>query len=231
MIASMPAPQPKQVEALIVYGETCSMESDESPQRVWPNVNSDLFREVAHQTATTAFPLYRRSTTDPWFGHVEGFRLAASAILKEVETGNPNQDSMVLPFLVCWRHYVELHLKSLINQVQFELGLPVEVPKTHRLDRLWREAAALIDQSEAFDDDETQGHVGRLILQLHEMDPTGQEARYPINTKGSFTLEGLWSLDMRAFHNEMEGIAGYLKGSEIGIDEHFHFLREVAEEW
>ncbi|MEU4571443.1 hypothetical protein [Nonomuraea sp. NPDC023979] len=207
------------------------MEWDE-PSPVWPSADSDLLREVSNETPTTAFPRYRRSVADPWLGHVEGFRAAAGTILKEVEAGSPHRDSLVLPFLVCWRHYVELHLKSLINQVQYELGLPVEVPKHHRLDKLWSVATDLIQKSEAFgeEDTETTAHVGRLILQLHEMDPTGQETRYPINTKGASTLDKIWCLDMRAFHNEMEGIASYLTGSEVGIDEHFRYLQEMAEE-
>jgi hypothetical protein len=73
-------------------------------------------------------------------------------------------------------------------------------------------------------------HAERLILQLHEMDPTAQESRYPITTKGSPTLASIPYLDMRTFHDAMEGVANFFTGSDTGLTEHFRMRGEIARE-
>lgn len=149
-----------------------------------------------------------------------------------MEETSLDQDSLVFPFLMCWRHYVELHLKSLINLIQRGLHLPIKTPPHHKIDKLWREAIALFDQVNAFgeDDKKTTQHVERLVLQLHELDPSAQEARYPITTKGSPTLAKILYLDMRTFHNAMEGVANFFTGSDVGLTEHFRVREEIARE-
>ena len=45
---------------------------------------------------------------------------------------------MVYPYLMCWRHFVELQLKSLILLSCKYLRDSIDFPRTHRLDILWR---------------------------------------------------------------------------------------------
>ncbi|WP_219468952.1 hypothetical protein, partial [Nonomuraea rhizosphaerae] len=139
--------------------------------------------------------------------------------------------SLIFPFLMCWRHYVEIRLKSLINLVQQGLGNEIDVPGTHNLAKLWEKTESLIAATEAFDDDESTRHVRRLILQLHALDPTAQEARYPITTKGRPTFDKVDRLDMRAIHEAMEGVAKYLTGTDVGLTEHFRYRQELVEEF
>jgi hypothetical protein len=195
----------------------------------WPNPKSNL-RAVGDESMV-AYPTWRRSQEDPWFGYVEGYRMAAQAIFDQARTCGLNHDSLIFPFLMCWRHYVELRLKSLINLVQHGTGVELDVPSTHNLAKLWEKAAGLIDEVGAFEEDKATQHVRRLILQLHALDPTAQEARYPMTTKGLPTFHGVDRLDMRTIHEAMEGVANYLTGTDVGLTERFRFRQELAEEY
>ncbi|MFG2071256.1 hypothetical protein [Nonomuraea maritima] len=195
----------------------------------WPNGTSDL-RAIGDESMV-AYPQWRRSSDDPWFGYVEGYRLAAQAIVNQAKAAGHANDSLIFPFLMCWRHYVEIQLKSLINLMQRGLGHEVDVPGTHNLAKLWERSESLLAETDAFGDDKSTRHVRRLILQLHALDPTAQEARYPITTKGLPTFNKVSRLDMRAIHVAMEGVAKYLTGTDVGLTEHFRFRRELAEEF
>ena len=48
---------------------------------------------------------------DRWIGYVQGYWKAATVIVESVESTWRDQDYLVYPFLMCWRHYVELQLK------------------------------------------------------------------------------------------------------------------------
>ncbi|MFG1961238.1 hypothetical protein [Nonomuraea sp. NPDC049028] len=199
-----------------------------STARSSPDPKSDLFSRAGDDTITTAFPGWYRSSEDPWYGYVEGYRLAADAILQRVEETGLDQDSLVFPFLMCWRHHVELQLKSLITLMQRGLRAPVNVPSHHKIDRLWRDTVVLLDQVTAFDEDKAISHAERLILQLHETDPTAQESRYPMTTKGAPTLESIVYFDMRIFHSGMQEVANFLSGTHVGLSEHFKVRRDYG---
>ncbi|MBE3010886.1 hypothetical protein IL992_17050 [Microbispora sp. NEAU-D428] len=142
----------------------------------WPNTKSNL-RAIGDESMV-AYPTWRRSPEDPWFGYVDGYRLAAQAIIDRAIAEGTDHDSLIFPFLMCWRHYVEIRLKSLINLIQHGLGLEIDIPGTHSLAKLWEKAESLIVETSAFEDDQSTRHVRRLILQLHALDATAQEARY-----------------------------------------------------
>jgi hypothetical protein len=137
-------------------------------------------------------------------------------MLAEVEKHSKQADSLVYPFVMCWRHHIELQLKSTIVQVQEHNRQPREFPRSHKLDVLWRLLCKPL--LEIFPDEETK-HVERLLLQLQQLDPTSEHFRYPITAKGDETLAQLRTLPMREFHKTMEGLANFFEGASTGLYE------------
>jgi len=118
---------------------------------------------------------------------------------------------------MCWRHYVELQLKVLILLAKAYRREPADLPKTHRIDRLWRVARPLLEDAFPGDSHEDLENAERVLLQLHGFDPTSEHFRYPIRKDGSETLPTLGRVHIRRFHEAMEAVAGLLDGSDTGI--------------
>ncbi len=52
-------------------------------------------------------------SSDAWSTYANGYRKAAGLIVEHITASQTDQDFLVWPFALCWRHYVELRLKRL----------------------------------------------------------------------------------------------------------------------
>ncbi|MFI9010561.1 hypothetical protein ACIGNX_25330 [Actinosynnema sp. NPDC053489] len=178
----------------------------------WPNEGSNLFAPDGDPW-TMAYIHWSR---DRWVGYVRGYREAADLLLAQVERHDKSADSLVYPFVMCWRHHVELQLKSVILQVQDYDRKPRGFLKSHKLDILWN---SLRKSLRAIFPDENIENVERLLLQLQEVDPTSEHFRYPVTVNGEDTLTSLDRLPMREFHQEMEGLSNFFEGAATALYE------------
>ena len=186
---------------------------DLDPVSAWPSAEADLLAgdDDWWLVACMDFP------RDRWIGYVEGYRKGAEVIARDVARTGRDQDYLVYPFLMCWRHYVELQLKVLILLCSTYCRQAVTVPKTHRIDHLWRVARALLKQAFPSESRDDLDNAERVLMQLNGFDPTSEHFRYPILRDGSETLTSLGRVHMRRFHEAMDGIANMLDGAESGI--------------
>ena len=71
-----------------------------------------------------------------------GFRRAAEILHAAMiaERSIRDLDTVIFPYAACWRHHVELQLKSLLAQLRALSDLPAEGRHHHRIDQLWQEA-------------------------------------------------------------------------------------------
>jgi hypothetical protein len=97
-------------------------------------------------------------------------------------------DTVVFPYAACWRHFVELQLKSLLAQLRALLELPTESRRHHMIDALWREVRPLVTKLSPGEDKTDLAQVGRVIAQLAELDRDGQAFRYDKASDGTETL-------------------------------------------
>jgi hypothetical protein len=56
---------------------------------------------------------------------------AADVILQHVATTGRDQDMLIYPYLMCWRQYLELQMKSLILLADRYLRESIQMPRTH----------------------------------------------------------------------------------------------------
>jgi hypothetical protein len=79
------------------------------------------------------------------------------------------------------------------------------------------------------EDKEATVNAGRVLAQLHEMDPTSEHFRYPVRSDGSETPTTVDRIHMRRFHEAMKGVAHFLDGSDTGLREMIQTRAEYEE--
>ena len=144
---------------------------------------------------------------------------AADVIFERVVATGRDQDMLVYPYLMCWRHFVELQLKNLILLSRRYLRESIELPRTHRLDVLWRIVRERLERAwpEPDDDNRSLDEAGRIILQLDGFDPTSEHFRYPTLNDGTETMPTLGRVYLPRFHEAMSRVAAMLDGADTGL--------------
>jgi ATP-dependent exoDNAse (exonuclease V) beta subunit len=176
-------------------------------EAVLPETDDDAVRIMTiHAAKGLEFPITivsgmstgsqgNRSPVDVYFPHdggPVGYRLGAEVVTEEWKEGEPIDDTILLPFLMLYRHAYELRLKHLIKYLagmrrryrEPDNGLlspdvveeRLQVRHGHRLLPLLSE---LLEHHAALDlDDEMPSDVVSTIKLLHEADRTGMAFRY-----------------------------------------------------
>jgi hypothetical protein len=165
---------------------------------------------------------------DKWYGYILGYRRAADVLVSHIANTGSYQDTVVYPYVMCWRHYVELELKTLIVLFQRFLRKDVEIKRTHRIDLLWSELRRLFEESGLVKADAALAEVDEVLRQLHQLDPTSEHFRYPVVASGGTgTLPGLRTLNLRRFHEAMETAANCLDGCDSMIRQYIDDRNEM----
>ena len=110
-----------------------------------------------------------------------GYERAAEVMFDEIGAGR-DQDLLIYPFAFCWRHHLELQLKTLILAASHFLDEPLSDTNEaelngHRLVPLWATCRPLLDRIEPHE----PAHLdtaGRQIAKMHQIDPSGEAFRY-----------------------------------------------------
>jgi hypothetical protein len=118
---------------------------------------------------------------------------------------------------MCWRHYVELQLKVLILLVRKYRQEPINLPRTHRIDQLWRWVRPLLEEAFPGEPTDDLDNAERVLMQLQGFDPTSEHFRYPILKDGPNTPAALGRVHIGRFHSAMETVAHVLDASETGV--------------
>lgn len=181
---------------------------------IWPSMDHDLRGMDDDWWLVACFNL----PLDQWIGYVSGYRKAAGVLVTHIAETGHSQDTLAYPFLLCWRHYVELQLKAIGILLQRLMGRPVEIQKTHKIKLLWERTQQLLKQAGFGDldpaDAQAQASVDRVLRQLDELDPSSEHFRYPVTNNGGGTLPGLDRLHLRRFHEAMTGAANFLDATD-----------------
>ncbi|MEU8205448.1 hypothetical protein [Streptosporangium sp. NPDC049046] len=185
----------------------------ETKPLAWPSAGADLRAEDDDWWFVASIDWQQGQ----WNGYVEGFRQTAKLIFDRVSATGHGQDALVFPFLTVWRHYAEIQLKSLTLYLQAYVGKPAEMHGTHRIDELWRVARGLLQEANHVGEADELENVQCVLLQLHDLDPTSQHFRYPVNRQGAKTLNNVNRIHIRLFHEAMEEVASFLDAAETGI--------------
>lgn len=161
-------------------------------------------------------------------GRIMGFRRAAEILYAGMrsEQSISDLDTVVFPYAACWRHHVEIQLKSLLAQLRALSDLPAESRHHHRIGQLWQEARKLLIQHFPGGSADLAS-VGKVISQLAALDPDGQAFRYAAGRDGQDALAVVDQINLVAFHEALLGVANYLDAADTGVGEYLSIKREM----
>jgi hypothetical protein len=157
------------------------------------------------------------------------FRRAAEILAEELLARGTTRDldTVIYPFATCWRHYVEIQLKSLITAAQRFLDESPVPRGGHNIGQLWSEFKPLLLRiSPGGHADIAQAE--RILRQLAELDSDSQHFRYAEKGDRQPTLEGVNHLDIADFHQAMLGVAHFLEAIDTMIEAEQDRKDEIA---
>ncbi len=75
---------------------------------------------------------------DRWESIASSYRRAGDLLCDVVLNTSPRDTSLVFPILFCYRHFLEVSLKGLIQlNADIPTSTPIKAPMSHLLDKLW----------------------------------------------------------------------------------------------
>jgi hypothetical protein len=150
---------------------------------------------------------------DGWLTYALGYKEAADRLVAQLVEEQRYQDLLVYPIVFLYRQYLELAIKGLIRQGQMLLDVPVKLPTSHRIDQLWVECSKLLERVSPGDSIEEQRHIGRLLCEFSNVDPTSTAFRYPVDTAGNRSIPGVRHINLRNVRDVIGKIAIILDGA------------------
>lgn len=171
----------------------------------WPDRHHDL-RATGADWSSHALVGYQAGRERAY-----GYRRAAEILADHMLVHRSDLNAVIFPFAACWRHHVEVLLKGVLVDLQRLLGVPVVEHHHHDVLQLWNEVRPLLVRAHPGEERRDRSVVGRLLAQLSELDPLGEDFRYGKRRDGSETLADVDRLDVRAFHEAMQGVSSFLE--------------------
>ncbi|HEU5156129.1 MAG TPA: hypothetical protein VFU43_03975 [Streptosporangiaceae bacterium] len=163
------------------------------------------------------------------FGRIFGFRRAAEMLYEAMLASHSiaDLDTVFYPYAMCWRHHVELQLKTIHAQLRAIGGLPTQSHHHHKIQQLWRECRKLLIEHFPNESKADLNATDRVLRQLADMDPDGQEFRYASRRDGSATLPKVDRINLVSFHEAMLAIANYLDAVHSSVGEYLAAKQEM----
>lgn len=133
-----------------------------------------------------------------------GYKTAADELIAFL-VEDDRDDSLIFPIIFCYRQYVELTLKHIIELMARFDETGARFPHDHSLTRLWRD----VKDRQRLERDDVEANdwqiVERLLLEFDAVDSRSFAFRYPEPVP-------FYQVDLGNLHDVMQGLAGFLDG-------------------
>jgi len=180
----------------------------------WPTIGDKLFsaEQPAYAAALGQYPEERL------YHMTGGYKLAGDLLVEQAESQAWRRQKLVYPIVFCYRHYLELTLKSVLQQYGM-LGDLAPSWTHHRLEDLWRDYRKLLRAVGAeTSEDQGTGVVEQCVAEFAKIDPTSDAFRYPTRRRGQPFNTELNLLDLISLHDTMQGIENYFLAVDGFLD-------------
>ena len=193
---------------------------------VWPARHHDLHTAADDYWSFSDLGWQRRHGLQ---GRILGFRRAAEMLYDAMLASQSirDLDTVIFPYAMCWRHHVELQLKSVLAQLRVLGDLPAQDRHHHGVAQLWQECRKLLIKHFPNESRTDLKSVDRVMRQLADMDPDGQAFRYASRRDGNETLLNVDRINLVTFNEAMLGVANYLDAVDTGVGEYLSIKREM----
>jgi len=156
---------------------------------------------------------------DPTELYIVGYKEAGDALVEAVANRRGTADSLVFPIVFLYRQYLELRLKSLLQDGRRLLDREKRDDIGHHLSKLWPEVKQILEEVWPNQEDDHLEALESLIVQFEEVDPTSTSFRYPKDREGNKSVD-IQRVNLRNLCEVIEGISTILDGAAAGISEY-----------
>lgn len=104
----------------------------------WPTAGDRLFAPSTRRLGDALVGSYSLSS------QLYGYKLAADLLVEHATVERPDRDLLVYPAIFCYRHYLELSLKMIIQEYGPSVGIEPNW-KDHGLEKLWPAVRKVLD--------------------------------------------------------------------------------------
>jgi hypothetical protein len=122
-------------------------------------------------------------------------------------------------------------LKGIITDCRVLLDESGGTPMTHSLRDLWDTAKPLLIRVEPGSDGQAIRNVGASLRRFHDLDPTSQETRYPVDRNGQPTLAGLRHVNLRQVREVVDRLGAFLEAVEMALSVYLEYKAEALAEY
>lgn len=152
-----------------------------------------------------------------WDIYAAGYKRAADILVLHVMENGRDLDTVIYPAMYLYRHYIELRLKELVDSGANLLRDDAPKTRTHDIIDLWEKFRKIADKIFCGDDKQEIVAIERIVREFREMDKSGFCFRYPFDTHGNKTLQGVKYISLPDVMLVMEKIEIFLEGCSTAI--------------
>ena len=163
--------------------------------------------------------------------HPEGFKRSTEILLQyflhDIESAASDRDTVVLPILFLFRHYLEIRFKEIISNGKRLLGESTEWPSGHNLHELWTKCLSVCSENygSKIPDPDDVNLIDKCVYDLRQLDPTSQNFRYPTDRRGNVPFTHV-VISLRILNDVFKRVADLLEGISMDISVKCDHLRD-----
>jgi hypothetical protein len=167
------------------------------------------------------------SGVDQWHRFATSYKTAAD-LLADTVADDPWRHAMLgASMMFLYRHYVELHLKSLLVDAGELLDDPQAIPVRHHIQTLWDRVRALLLRISPQSAGVWFTRADEIIGELDSLDPTSMAFRYPVDRHSAPSLAVPLKIDARNVRGVMDEVHVLLDGASTQIDVYMDFKHDA----
>lgn len=166
-----------------------------------------------------------------WYRFAYGYKAAADLLIARLNERGVAVESVCLPILFLYRHYVELMLKALLRDLGDLSDSIEQASGSHALVPLWANLSRRLLAYDPRQDSPWLDRAAALIAELDRLDHGSFSFRYPVAKDGTRLVNFGETLDIRNFSDVMRELALVLDGAAAMFEEHLHLRRDLEDEF
>jgi hypothetical protein len=152
--------------------------------------------------------------------HAEGFKRAVEQLLRHTLDDSEHvlfdRNTLILPILALFRHYLELRFKEIIVSGDRLVGAPACWPLGHDLRQLWDRCRKTCEDVLSSDLADELDLVGRCVNEFVTFDPKCENFRYPLDKKRQRSTQHL-VIGLNNLADVVEKVSTLLDGVSMDI--------------
>ena len=150
--------------------------------------------------------------------YIAGYKDAADLLVESVAKREGAADSLIFPIVFLYRHYLELRLKSLLDDGSRLLNLDYKQKSVHEFSKLWPEVRKILVKLWPNEEGDELEAMDSLIEQFEKVDPRSTSFRYPKDFQGNNSVkQDLPKVNLRNLAEVVERMSTILEGSALAI--------------